>query len=497
MTNQEIELFLDRTRISWEYNVDRCVQQPRKHEGNPILIGEHPWEELYVTMYGNVLPKEDGSGYRMWYSAGAKGMTKSKCLCYAESEDGFAWRRVMSDRTPYEDCKETNILAGIEHNLAAPTVLRNCHSDNPDERYLLFYDSYAHTRPEMADWHKGSRACYTMTSPDGLAWAPKEGRPAVIGKADASQSVVWDPKRRRYIAYMRGTRPHEALQPLAGPYGERMRVRYVRAAVSNDFLHWSDQVELLRAGPEEGDPYNHVHQLAVTRRGSQFVGVRFMFRVESLPHIDYEGQGMMVMEEGVCDPYLSVSRDGLSWSKVCDNQVFMPRGEPGSWDSRWLVMPGQFLVEDDRMLFYYGASKLRRQDPPTPGVLAIGVASLPRDRFQALRPLLLHQEAVIETKPLYLSEGDLYLNADASGGAIRVELVTFHGLPIDGFTRDDCTPIDTDGLEQIVQWKGRRLSDAIDREDPFRKAIRIRMYLDQASLYAMYTPESADPLESG
>ena len=68
----------------------------------------------------------------------------------------------------------------------------------------------------MAHWHKGSCACYTMTSPDGLTWTPKEGRPAVIGKADASQSVMWDPKRRRHIAYMRGTRPHERLQPLAG-----------------------------------------------------------------------------------------------------------------------------------------------------------------------------------------------------------------------------------------------------------------------------------------
>ena len=495
MNHQEIELFLDRRHISWEYNVDRCVQHPRKFDGNPILTSEYPWEELYVTMYGNVLPKEDGSGYRMWYASGAKGMTKGKYLCYAESEDGFAWQRIMSDRRPYENCKESNVVAGIEHNLSGPTVLRNCHDDNPEERYLLFYNSYAHTRPQMADWHYNSRACYTMISPDGLTWNPTEGRPAVIGKADASQSVVWDPKRRRYIAYMRGTRPHEEFRPLQGRYGETMRVRYVRAAVSKDFLHWSDPVELLRAGAEDGDPYNHVHQLAVTRRGGQFVGVRFMFRVEALPQIDYEGQGVMVMEEGVCHPHLSVSRDGLSWSKVCDDQVFMPRGEPESWDSRWLVMPGQFLVEDDRMLFYYGASKLRRQDPPTGGVLGIGVASLPRDRFQALRPLLLHQEAVIETKPLYLADGDLYLNADAGHGSIRTELVTFHGLPIEEFTKDDCTPLEVDGLDQKVCWQGGRLSDAIDRQDPFRRAIRIRMYLDQASLYAMYTPKCADPLE--
>ena len=53
-----IELFLDSHRISWEHNIDRQLNPPRKFEGNPILEGEHPWEASFVAVYGNVLPRD-------------------------------------------------------------------------------------------------------------------------------------------------------------------------------------------------------------------------------------------------------------------------------------------------------------------------------------------------------------------------------------------------------------------------------------------------------
>ena len=94
------ELFLDKKRISWEYNIERRLCQPVKHPGNPFLVREMPWEESFVTVYGSVLPKEDGTGYRMWYMSGARGTRTDQLLCYAESPDGFAWDRVMTDEHP-------------------------------------------------------------------------------------------------------------------------------------------------------------------------------------------------------------------------------------------------------------------------------------------------------------------------------------------------------------------------------------------------------------
>lgn len=103
-----IELFLDRHRISWEHNIDRQLNPPRKFEGNPILEGEHPWEASFVAVYGNVLPRE-GGGFRIWYHAGAKGHQSDKMLCYAESDDGFNWKRIMVSDQPYGGVSHTYV----------------------------------------------------------------------------------------------------------------------------------------------------------------------------------------------------------------------------------------------------------------------------------------------------------------------------------------------------------------------------------------------------
>ncbi len=300
MQTGEIELFLDNFRLSTEYNVERRLCQPVKYSNNPIIVSEHPWEQLYVTIYGCVMPKEDGTGFRMWYQSGAKGMQKEQFLCYAESTNGIEWHKVMFKANPYEDCKETNILLGIEANIHGPCVIRNCHNDDPNERYLMLYDSYSWFRPEIKDvLGDSARWCYTATSPDGLNWSPPKGRPAIPGKADCGQSVVWDTVNKRYIAYIRGTRtPHN---PFASPYGETTRVRYVRAATSPDFLHWSEPIELLRADEQDGDPYHHIHQFAVTRRGGHYVALLSMMHIDEYFDIEYEDKDKLLMEEGTCD----------------------------------------------------------------------------------------------------------------------------------------------------------------------------------------------------
>lgn len=267
MTTMDTELFLDCARVSTERNLERCLCQPHKHPDNPIVCSEYPWEQMYVTVYGSVLPKEDGSGLSMWYMAGAKGMQKEQFMCYAESSDGIGWEKRMSPLHCYEQHAETNIVHGIEANVHGPCVIRNQHCDDPEQRYLMFYDSYASHRPELKDELQESRWCYTAVSPDGIHWSPGKGRPAVAGKSDVGQSVLWDPERRLYLAYMRGSR-HD---------GTKGQVRYVRMATSPDFLKWSEPIELLRADEIDGDPRHQIHQFSVTKRGSQFVALRSLF----------------------------------------------------------------------------------------------------------------------------------------------------------------------------------------------------------------------------
>jgi hypothetical protein len=486
MNSEEIELFLDTHRISTTYNVQRRLCQPVKHEENPIVISEHPWEHLYVHVFGNVMPKEDGRGYRMWYIGGAKGMQKGQYLCYAESEDAIHWQKIMSNRNPYEDCAETNILLGLEANIHGPCVMRNCHDDDPSRRYLMLFDSYSWFRPEIEDQLDGiARWCYVATSPNGLDWTPAKGIPVIPGKADCGQSVVWDPANKKYIAYLRGTR-NNSNDPYASLYGETTRVRYVRAATSPDFLHWSKPFELLRADERDGDPNHQIHQFAVTRRGGQYVGLLSMMHITDYFDVDYEDKGKLLMEESCCDTQLAVSRDGFNWQRCADRAVFLPLGAPGQWDAVWLVTACRIFYDGDRMLIYYQGWGTKRSDYKKN--MALGVAILPRDRFQAISPKLLSQPAVLETKPLFLADGDLRINANAAHGKIVAELVDFEGNVLEGFGQQESDAVVTDGLDHVIRWKGRRLTDAIDRESVTRYAVRVRFYIHNASLFAAAFP---------
>jgi hypothetical protein len=482
MYHTNVELFLDRHLIGWEENVERSLCKPEKLP-EPIIVSQYPWEQSYVTVYGSVLLKEDGSGFRMWYMSGAKGMTQQQFMCYAESIDGINWQKPLRSDHPYEGNTQTNIIHGIEANVHGPCVIRNQHNDNPEEKYLAFYDSYCYNGPEIQEVLQDCRWCYTATSPDGIKWSPGKGRPAVPGKPDCGQSVLWDPVKKCYLAYMRGTR-HDM---------EAGAVRYVRLATSPDFLHWSDPIELLRLDKDEGDPRQQLHQFSVTKRGDQFVALRSIFHIDLFEIIPNRDAGPMTIETGTCDTQLAVSRDGYSWNCCADRDVFIPRGALGQWDSEWIVTASHIIFHNDQMLFYYASSNQPRKDMVEKGeaCFGIGLATAPQDRFQTLRSHIHNQIAVIETKPLVFLQGDLKVNAAAQNGQITTELCDFNGQIIDGFSKEDCTIVQSDGLDQLVHWKGRRLSDAIDQTKNHQHAIRVRFYINNASLFAVYWPRKA------
>ena len=487
----ETELFLDDLHISWAHNLRRQLLQPSRFERNPVLSPEHPWELSYVTIYGSVLPR-DGGGFRMWYMSGADGMRGDQMMCYAESGDGLSWQRIFKSDRDYHGIAPTNIVLGPAVNVHGPCVIENRHNDDPSERYLALFDSYPQHRPELKELLQESRWCYSAVSADGITWRPDKGRPAIAGKSDIGQSVVWDPVNERYIAFLRGSRGIN--KPDLSPYGEHHAVRYVRASTSKDFLNWSEPVEVFRCDELDGDPFHQAHQLSVTLRDGQYIGLLSIFRINELWPASNDGW----MEEGPIDTQLVVSRDGFRWSRVADRQTFFPMGPPGAWDCAWLVTASQIVYDGDRMLFYYAGNGLPRRDLPSlranpqpAGRYKIGVATLPRDRYQALTPRRLDQPAVVETKPLAFDDrrGDLILNADAShGGRIAVELTDYNGLTIDGFSKQDCDVFETDSLDKAIRWQGKRLTDAIDPKQIFRRAIRVRFYLHRASLFAANFP---------
>ncbi|MCL4692240.1 MAG: hypothetical protein KJ060_06995, partial [Candidatus Hydrogenedentes bacterium] len=131
----------------------------------------------------------------------------------------------------------------------------------------------------------------------------------------------------------------------------------------------------------------------------------------------------------------------------------------------------------DELWIYYGGRSLEHYEPPTDTNGSLCLATLRMDGFASMGGT-----GTLVTKPLTLDGDTLYLNADAEGGEIRVEILDAEsGNPIEKFGGSDCTAVLTDSVRHAIKWNE---SDGIDsmRERP----VRLRINLKNAHLYAIW-----------
>jgi hypothetical protein len=477
-----LELFLDDQTISWKQNIERRIKRPRKHASTPLIRAEYPWEERYMTLYGTVMRNAATGKYRMWYNAYGADYRKQAYLAYAESDDGLAWRKPMMDILPFNG-QRSNLLLGRDTNVHGPCVLINPQA--PEKaRYLAIYDSYTHLRPESAESALHGRAVYASTSEDGLHFEPATGRMIVLGKSDIGHSAVWNPDRERIQLYMRGVNEYREEGAAA------QRVRYVRYAESADGQRWSQPIELMRADEVDGAPDSQIHQLTVTRYGNVYIGLLTLFRIVRLEFGgEHMGEKIERMEHGVTDTQLAFSRDGIEWTRVADRETYLPRGSVGAWDGGWIVTSSDLVVDGDEVRIYYAGFPERY----SVGRTSIGLATLPLDRFVAMKSARLGREGIIELKPVRYADGDVVLNADASkGGRIEAEVLDFDGNVIAGFERTAFAAIEDDRLRHALRWRNggreKKLDDAVCRDGS--RVVRLRLYLYNAEVYSLRNASS-------
>lgn len=107
---------------------------------------------------------------------------------------------------------------------------------------------------------------------------------------------------------------------------------------------------------------------------------------------------------------------------------------------------------------------------------SLNLATLRRDGFVSLDAIYPEGSAV--TKLVTFTGRHLELNADAENGCIRVEIVDAHGVPIAGFTKEDCMPFRADDVRGMVKWKtGDSLHGLADT------AVRFVFHIQAAKLY--------------
>ena len=86
-------------------------------------------------------------------------------------------------------------------------------------------------------------------------------------------------------------------------------------------------------------------------------------------------------------------------------------------------------------------------------------------------------DGVVETVPLYIPDGELEINADATDGMVWVEVLSIDGQVQPGFSIKDCTPLTSDRIRHPIRWKSGTLANA-------KKPLRLRFIFNRAKLYA-------------
>ena len=164
------------------------------------------------------------------------------------------------------------------------------------------------------------------------------------------------------------------------------------------------------------------------------------------------------------------------------------------------------LIRGDEIWVYYGAENeahaLTKQDIPlrthplgdTPIPLAQqswleerrgygGLAMIRRDGLVSLDSDA--PEGVVITKPFVCRGKQLLINADASRGRIRVELLDEMGVALPGFEAGRSDPLNGDSVSQLARWEGE--SDLTSLEG---RKIKLRLLMSHSKLFSFRFADS-------
>ncbi len=461
-------MFIDDHEIATCKGLIRVVNQPVKHPRNPVVKCEHPWEMLGIQTYGTMIYDEVDELYKMWYLThagpsserihidGIERLANMTLLAYASSCDGISWDKPDLGQVEFEGSIHNNLLRIGRLNVEGASILLEYGDPDPSRRYKAFYWEHGsggiHPMGNGYLWSKGEGdGMWVSFSSDGIHWSNYEGNPVINLDSDTGQSVVWDPRIRRYVAY--------------GRFGAGGRK--VARSESPDFIRWTEPKLVLEPDATDGVD-TQFYGISVTIHEGIYIGLLWIFHIEPKGHL---GGGKDV---GTIDVQLVSSRDGINWKRVGDRQVFIPNGPEGEWDSRIIQAACRFITLGDEHSIYYNATTCEHGKAGARRNSEIGLATLRRDGFVSLDAGF--DEGVIVSKSFTKPQGDLHLNVDASRGEVIVEIVDSNGNLVAG----PSNPVRVDSTDHLVTWASGALPDIDGLE------VRLRIRARDAKLYSYW-----------
>lgn len=441
------ELFVDHYLIDRFEGARLVLHRPQPRE--VVLKFDRPWEGLY-SGYETIL--KDGDTFRFYY----RGMPEAKhdldteVTCVAESTDGIHWNKPNLGIYEVRGTKENNVVLARSrgcHNLA-PLIDGNPNCP-ADQRYKALGGT-------------GQPGLLAFASPDGLHWKLLQAEPVITqGAFDSQNNAFWSESEKRYVCYFRVFREGK---------------RWIASATSEDFIHWTDPVDL----ELDGKPREHLY----TNQISPYVRAPHIYL--GLPTRFLPGRRVVTEEEARrigtptqwnyandCTDILLVSaRGGTDFKRTFLEAFIRPGFDLENWTSRANYAARGIVQTGERELSLYVK---HHSGYPTSHVRRY---TLRPDGFVSVHGP--YQGGELVTKPFTFTGSKLSINyATSAAGGLHVEIQTPGGEPLEGYAMNECPEIIGDRLERIVSWKS-----GADVSPLSGQPIRLRFQLKDADLYS-------------
>ena len=451
------QFFVDAYIVRSTYHAFRILNQPVKHPLNPV-IELKPTQRVggkdLVIVSGSVLFDQQEGLFKMWYE-GADYRWTNNAVCYATSKDGVHWDLPHLGLFEYQGSTQNNIVFRSDRRArdVSPGVFKDPVARDPGRRYKMIHKRGSKTTD-------GVRIAF---SPDGVHWTDGPDQP-VIAVSDSPNSVLWDTRLGKYVAHTRHNSRYDGVF-----------TREVLQSESEDFEQWTTHDVILKADQE--DPPGNRQFYNMEWMPYQEVYFGFVSVYHTLPGMETKiTRGLGWIDK--VDVQLTFSRDGRTWRRAGDRQVFIPTGTgPEDFDRSMIYTMQHPIVVGDEIWFYYAGFSGRHwavnRKEPQGG--AVGLAKLRLDGFVSIDA----GEGTLTTKQMKFSGKRLILNADASLGSVTVEIQGPEGVPLAGFSRDDARSVVGDSVRHTVQWKGTS-----DLSHLKGKSISLKFYIDRSKLYS-------------
>lgn len=443
---ENTELFVDDVKISRMENLTRRNHASEK-PATPVLSPDKPWEEGRTYIYGSVYRDPETGDFRMWYSGPGRTL-------YATSKDGLRWEKPELGIHEFGGSKANNILLPDGNGWV---VMVDDFESDPARRYKALL---------AAPIRVGG--FYGYYSADGIQWKPYSEERLIPFGSEMVQ-IMRDPATKKYFAYIRPYAPRHY------PKSEKQK-RLGAVTVSDDFLTWQPMKVVLTpdavddAWVKDKDARTEFYSMHGFPYGQSYLGVIPMFYITQI----HEKKGELQSKyDGPMDGQLITSRDGLEWHRMKDRSPVIPSGE--TFDRSIMNVATAPLIVDDEIWLYYTAINTTHGGPVPPKKISIGLAKWRLDGFVSLDAG--EKEGVVETVPISNRSGQLFINADAAKGQVKVEVLDAEGKVLPGYAADDCVPIRSDAVDQEIRWRDHG-------ELPQGAPFRLRFLVQHASLYS-------------